>query len=533
MTQLLNVSGLSVRFNTRNVVENVNLTISKGECVALVGESGSGKSVTARSLIGLSGAETRSDTHEFLGRDLRQTSERDWRGLRGKEIGFVLQDAMGSLDPLRPVVSEIDEAVKLHSPADRSARRAEIDRLLMRVGLPRSEELGRRRSEQLSGGQRQRALIASAIAAAPRLLIADEPTTALDASTQSRVVSLLDSLRTDGMGLLLISHDLGVVSRIADRVLVMHKGRIVESGTREQLFTRPSSEHTRLLLSSIPSTAPRGVPLVPGPNSEAPTTASQRRDARLDARGIAREFAQRPLPIRAVDDVEICVRGGRTLGLVGESGSGKSTLARILVGLEKPLEGEVTLDGESWVPLAERKRRLRRRRVGFVSQDSLGSFDPRWNVRRILTDALEDARVSRADRDSAVLRLLQVVRLAPELLERNSAALSGGERQRVSIARALAGDPELLILDEAVSALDASVAAHIMDLFDHLQRARGIGYLLISHDLGVIRHMSDEIAVMRRGRIVERRPTEKVLEAPQHPYTLELLRNVLHVPHQR
>lgn len=532
---LLRVEGLDVGFGGTTVVRDVSLQIGRGECLALVGESGSGKSVTARSLLGLAGRDARvtARTLDFDGIGLSGAGQRAWRRLRGSRIGLVLQDALVSLDPLRTVGREIDDALRLHTALSPTERARQVADLLESMGLT-AADAGRRAGE-LSGGMRQRALIAAAMALDPDLLIADEPTTALDAEAQAQVLDLLGGLRAGGSSLLLISHDLAVVSAVADRVAIMRGGRILEQGPTGQVLTSPKHEYTRMLLRAVPAGQPRGTRLA-GPSTATEFGQRAPADARseaalspaapaLQARNLVRTF---DVPgagtVHAADQVSLRIDAGRTLGLVGASGSGKSTTARLLLGLDVPDSGTVELFGEPWVPLPESARRPRRTQLGAIYQDPLSSFDPRRRVGAILADALSAATTGCAPAGAAdPAGLLELVGLNPALAGRHPSTLSGGQRQRVAIARALAPGPRVLICDEPVSALDVSVQAQILDLLDDLQSRLGLGYLFISHDLAVVRHVSDDLAVMRAGRIVECGPTEQVFAAPQHEYTRALM----------
>ncbi|RZU65098.1 peptide/nickel transport system ATP-binding protein [Microterricola gilva] len=511
-TPLLDVAGLSVSFAHGTVVHDVDLSLHAGECLAIVGESGSGKSVTARALLGLAGpnAAVLAERLELLGTDRLGASERAWRGVRGREVGLVLQDALVSLDPLRPIGREIGDAIRLHERPGAAETHARVLRLLERVAMPNPEQAIRQRSGELSGGLRQRALIAAALALNPPVLIADEPTTALDVSVQARILALLAEVKEQGTGILLISHDLAVVNQLADRIIVMRAGRVVEQGPTRRLLEQPQHAYTRELIAAIPRSAPR-----PAPATAIPAGGQSGAPPLLQARGLSKAFRVPGGRLQAVDDVSLELHAGQTLGLVGESGSGKSTLARLLLGLATADAGTVTLDGEPWSPLPEKARRGRRHRIGAIYQDSLGSFDPRWSVGRIVQDAIRGPET--------VTSLLGQVGLAPELAPRNPLTLSGGQRQRVSIARALAAEPELLICDEPVSALDVTVQAQILELLARLQRERGLSMLFISHDLAVIRQLSDRVAVMRGGRILEQGAAESLFTDPQHEYTEQLL----------
>jgi len=567
------VRNLTVAFGDNTVVSDVSFDVEPGRCLALVGESGSGKSVTARSLLGLAGAgaSVHADELGIAGSSVLGLSERAWRRRRGRDVGLVLQDALVSLDPLRPVGREVADSLRLHTPLGAAARQARVRELLAAVGLPDAGQRMRQRSGELSGGQRQRALIAAAIALDPPLLIADEPTTALDVTVQAQVLELLESLKKAGTGILLISHDLAVVSRVADDIAVMSAGRIVETGPTAQLLSAPTHPITRRMLAAIPAGVPRGATLalphpVRSPLADArngsrgrdgamiPTTATDSRagaseearaearwDARqrasevvLEARGLSKEF-RRPDGTRqlAVDNVSFALHRGTTLGIVGESGSGKTTTARLVLALTTPDAGEVRLLGQPFTGIPEGERRTLRPAIGAVYQDALGSFDPRFTVREILHDAVTGGRPrspASAAAPARVAELVDAVALPQTLLERRPLALSGGQRQRVSIARALAARPDVLVCDEPVSALDVTVQAQVLDLLDELQRELGLSLLFISHDLGVVQHMSDTVAVMQNGCIVETGDAASVFEAPAHPYTRQLLNAVPLLP---
>lgn len=399
--------------------------------------------------------------------------------------------------------------------------------------MPRPELRARQRPGQLSGGLRQRALIASALAWDPDLVIADEPTTALDVTVQAQVLDLLGDMKRRGTALLLISHDLSVVAELADEILVMQGGDVVEQGPAEAVLQRPRHPYTRRLIAAVPSGRTRGERLAPDTATPPDLhlvrahTDTARVDPVLAARGLTRRFTA-PDGSRtvAVDDVSFTLRRGETLGIVGESGSGKSTTARIALALEDADEGEVTLLGRAWSGVPERRRRNLRRRIAVVYQDPLSSFDPRWSVERILVDAIGADVRGRAARRARAADLLAQVALPPETLDRSPIRLSGGQRQRVAIARALATSPEIIVLDEAVSALDVSVQAQILDLLVTLQDEYHLSYLFISHDLGVIHHMSDRVLVMKDGRVLEEGTSEQIFTDPQHPYTQELVRSL-------
>ncbi|MFP3182387.1 MAG: ABC transporter ATP-binding protein [Paraburkholderia sp.] len=527
--------GFRGRHATRPAVGPLDLTVHAGECVALVGESGSGKSVTARSLVGLNGAnaEWNAGRFEIAGADARRYRERDWRAIRGRQIGYVLQDALVSLDPLWRVSDLIGEALRGVPSRERHARSAE---LLRSVGIDDPERRLPQYPHQLSGGLRQRVLIGTAIAGGASLLIADEPTTALDMTVQRQILALLRARRDAGDTLLLISHDLAVVAELADRVLVMRSGRVVEQGPTRDVLTEPAHPYTQQLLAAIPVPASRGFRLAPqtGDVRSADTPAGAGRiplpqkrivaEAQvLAAESVVKRYGTQSDAPAAVDDVSFTLARGETLGIVGESGSGKSTLARIVLGLIAPDSGQVTLGGELWSALPEAARRGRRTGLQLIAQDPYSSFDPRYTVGQIIGESLDGAGIRGDARRRRVLQLLDEVRLGAACYERYPRELSGGQRQRVAIARAFAPNPALLVADEPVSALDVSIQAQVLDLLADLQAEHGTAMLFISHDLGVVHHVADRIIVMRRGRVVESGPVERVFSAPEHPYTASLL----------
>ena len=545
---LLSVSGLSVAFGARTVVSDVSFELEPGECIGIVGESGSGKSVTARALLGLAGRRARvaASSLAFDGSEIQDATPRWLRSLRGREIGYVSQGALVALDPLRPVGREISDSLRLHTSSTPAQRRARVLELLAEVGVPEPSLRAGQRPDELSGGLRQRAVIASAIALRPRLLIADEPTTALDSTVQAGILDLLERLREQGTALILISHDLAVVSRLASRVLVMNAGQIVESGPTAQVLGEPRHPYTRRLIAAVPTDRPRGTRLTPAAEGapvsvgnsglqvlddpkttvsapeatstpEFPTNPVVRAGAAVvSASRLSRRFGG----TLAVDDVSFTLERGRTLGVVGESGSGKTTVARLVLALDRPDSGDVRLLGEPWTTATERERRALRPRIGAIYQDALSSFDPRMTVGGIVADALTHGRSTRAGAE--VTALLERVGLDATVAGRRPLHLSGGQQQRVAIARAIAAKPDVIVCDEPVSSLDVSVQAQVLDLLDDLQRDLGLSYLFITHDLGVVRHVSDDVLVMQHGRVVESGPTEAVFADPREAYTRAL-----------
>ncbi|HDS1734699.1 ABC transporter ATP-binding protein [Pseudomonas sp. BP8] len=529
---LVDIRGLRVSFNGVPAVHGVDLQVRAGQCVALVGESGSGKSVTARTLVGLSGpgAEVQAQRLAFAGRDLRGLDEAGFQRLRGGQIGFVMQDALGSLDPLRRVGSAIEEALRLHTGLGSEARRLRVLELLGEVGVPEPQVRARQYPWQLSGGLRQRALIASAIACRPRLLIADEPTTALDATVQAQILTLLEQLRGEDNSLLMVSHDLAVVARLADWVVVMRQGHVVEQGSAEQILQDPQDPYTQRLLA-----AARAVhfqrPAQPALSLVEPAMTPVEQPVLLEARDLGKAFVGPDgQPRQVLSDVSLQLRAGQTLGVVGESGSGKSTLGRILLGLEQPDQGQVQFCGEDWLALSAVQRRQARQGIQVVFQDPLGSFDPRYSVLRVLAEALAQAGVPRSLQRTEAAALLDRVQLPVTVLDRRPLELSGGQRQRIAIARALAMKPRVLVCDEPVSALDVSVQARILALLAELKADLNLACLFISHDLGVVEQVSDQVLVMHGGRVVEQGAAGQVLGQPRHPYTRALLDAVPGLP---
>ncbi|MFK4561426.1 peptide/nickel transport system ATP-binding protein [Bradyrhizobium ottawaense] len=454
-------------------------------------------------------------------------------------MAFVLQDALVSLDPLRPVGKEIGEALSVHRAIRTRADLTErVVELLNLVGVPEPAVKARQLPHELSGGQRQRALIATAIALDPALLIADEPTTALDVTIQAQILDLLSETRQRGKAMILISHNLAVVSQMADEVIVMRHGEIVEHGSSEQIFGDPRHDYTRGLLKAIPSvrsrgsrlsssTAPRFISAEGETRALTQSNMAQRCSPLLEAERLVKRFRGPDGKLRTVvNDVSFRLGHGETLGIVGESGSGKTTVARMALALERPDQGEVTLEGSPWTAATEKERRQRRSDISVIYQDPLSSFDPRWTIERVIDDALARRSgnpLDRASRQSEVSELLDLVGLSPNFRTGRPLELSGGQRQRVAIARAIAPRPKIIVCDEPVAALDVSIQAQILDLLGDLKSHLRVSYLFISHDLGVVHHLSDRVLVMHHGVAVEAGGADDVFLRPWQPYTRKLV----------
>jgi len=499
-------------------VHGVSFTVEQGETVALVGESGSGKSVTALSTVSLLGGSAEVEGSVNLdGRELIGAPARTLRQVRGNDISFIFQEPMTSLNPLHTLEKQITESLALHQGLSGEAARDRIVQLLERVGIREAASRLTAYPHQLSGGQRQRVMIAMALANKPGILIADEPTTALDVTIQAQILELLAELkREEGMGLLFITHDLNVVSRIADRVCVMKDGRIVESGPTREIFDNPSHDYTRKLLAARPSGAPD-----PVPEGAKPVVATN--DLRVWF-PIEKGFLRRTVGhVKAVNAASIEVRAGETLGIVGESGSGKTTLALAIMRLIQS-EGGITFDGEDVNSWSTRRLRKRRRDMQIVFQDPFGSLSPRMTCEQIIAEGLgvHGNPEGRKPRD-LVAEVMQEVDLDPVMMDRYPHEFSGGQRQRIAIARAMILRPKLVVLDEPTSALDMTVQVQIVDLLRDLQVKYGLAYLFISHDLHVVRAMSHRVIVMKDGDVVEAGTAEALFTAPQTAYARTLL----------
>ncbi|WP_203073989.1 ABC transporter ATP-binding protein [Falsiroseomonas ponticola] len=595
MAELLDITGLAVDVSTPTgpltVMAGVDLAIAERETVCLVGESGSGKTVTAMAvtrLIDHRGGTITAGSLRFEGQDLARLTQRQMADLRGRRIGMVFQEPMTAFDPVFSIGAQIAEVLRRHRGLRQDAARREAVALLKRVHIPDPDQRFDQFPHQLSGGMRQRAMIAMALACNPRLLIADEPTTALDVTIQAQILALLKDLQAEtGMAILLITHDLGIAAEIADRVVVMYAGRVVEDAPVQRLFAAPAHPYTRGLLRSVVGTATRRGSRLPAIEGSIPSLADPPGGCRFHPRcpvasaicashappletrngarlacwhpdepepapklvtqadiaapasdepivtlaGVSRHYPltaawpwARGRVVRAVDGVDLTIHRGETFGLVGESGCGKSTLARLVLGLERPTQGEVRVAGQDLGALRGPALRAARRHMQMVFQDPFGSIDPRWTVGEIIAEPLAvHASQPRVERLREAAALLEQVGLDPAWTARYPHQLSGGQRQRVAIARALAVNPDLVLLDEAVAALDVSVQAQVVNLLQDLKAKRGLTYLFISHGLNIVRHISDRIGVMYLGRLVEAGPAEAIFARPAHHYTRALI----------
>ncbi len=521
---LLEVKNLSVNFGTGDdavrAVENVSFEIKRGETLAVVGESGSGKSVTALSILQLLPypmANHPNGSIRFQGRELVGAPPRDLLDVRGNRISMIFQEPMTSLNPLHTIERQVNEVLILHKGLTRSAARKRTLELLEQVGIPEAATRLDAFPHQLSGGQRQRVMIAMALANEPDLLIADEPTTALDVTIQAQILKLLKTLQARyGMALLFITHDLGIVRKMADRVCVMTKGRIVEQGPVAEVFDNPQHSYTQHLLSAEPKGRP-------APADPAAAEILALDDVKVHfpiKRGVLRRTVGY---IKAVDGVSLSLREGHTIGLVGESGSGKTTLGLALLRLEGS-KGGIQFDKQDLQALSQREIRPLRRQMQIVFQDPFSSLSPRMSVAEIVGEGLQVHKIgNETERSRMIDQALTEVGLDPAARERYPHEFSGGQRQRIAIARALVLKPRLIVLDEPTSALDMSVQAQIVDLLRDLQTRHKLAYLFISHDLKVVRALADEVLVLRHGKVVERGSAQQIFEKPQTPYTQALI----------
>ncbi|MDB0063863.1 ABC transporter ATP-binding protein [Gammaproteobacteria bacterium] len=540
---LLIVNGLSTEIRGRGesnlVVRDISFQVERGETLALVGESGSGKSMTALSIARLLPPAARVSAGEIKlsGRDLMQISEREMRDVRGSKIAMIFQEPMNSLNPVLTIGDQIAECVRRHQSVTRSAARQQSIELLAAVGLPAPQRNIDEYPHQLSGGMRQRVMIAIALAAQPDLLIADEPTTALDVTIQAQVLDLLKDLQSQfNMGLLFITHDLAVVKQTADRIAVMHQGELVEHGTNEAFFASPKHAYSRALLAAIPTAQKRlqrdleqdakRVSAVAQPEAEdaaGPILSVRNLQVHFPIRGGV--FRRAVDYVRAVDDVSFDLHAGKTLALVGESGCGKTTVGKAILQLLKSNQGSVQFQQRDLQTLGNEDLRKIRQDLQIVFQDPYSSLNPRMLVGDILEEGMTALAVLKTtqDRKRKIKLLLDQVGLPADSVLRYPHEFSGGQRQRISIARALAVEPKLIVCDEPTSALDVSVQAQVLNLLIDLQEELGMSYLFITHDMAVVSYLADEVAVMHQGQIVEQGPTEQILLQPQHHYTQKLL----------
>ena len=502
------------------IIDGVSLHVREGETLCLVGESGSGKSVTSLTVMGLLQKGTlvpAGGSVKLVGEELLGASDRRLRQLRATRMAMIFQEPMTALNPVVPVGRQIDEVLRAHTDLDARTRRKKILAMMEHVRLPDVERIFGSYPHRLSGGQRQRIMIAMALVLEPKLLIADEPTTALDVTTQKQILTLIRDLQRDhGTAVLFITHDMGVVAEIADRVAVMRHGRLVESGPLDSILRTPSMDYTRNLLASVPSLVPRA----PRPETIEPVV--------LETNALSKVYRERSFlgkarEVAAAKDVTLTLRKGRTLGIVGESGSGKSTVARSIVRLIDPTSGGVRLAGREISHLSRRLLQPHRKKIQIIFQDPYRSLNPRVTVGESIAEGPINYGMPRKDALAKARELLDLVHLPPDAISRYPHQFSGGQRQRIAIARALALDPDVLVADEAVSALDVSVQAQVLRLLDEIQARLGIALLFITHDLRVAAQICDDVAVMQHGRVVEQGPAAEVLTNPRQAYTRALL----------
>ncbi len=514
------VVGLGKNPRTERIIDGVSLQVRAAETLCLVGESGSGKSVTALTVMGLlqKGSLVPSGgSIKLAGEQILAASDRRLRQLRATRMAMIFQEPMTALNPVVPVGKQIDEVLRVHTGLDARARRRRILAMMEQVRLPEVERIFASYPHRLSGGQRQRIMIAMALVLEPKLLIADEPTTALDVTTQKQILTLIRDLQRDhGTAVLFITHDMGVVAEIADRVAVMRHGRLVETGTLDAILRTPAMEYTRNLLSAVPSLIPRA------PRADS-TEAVVLETNDLGKIYRERSFFGKTRQVAAAQDVTLTLRRRRTLGIVGESGSGKSTVARCIVRLIDPTSGGIRLAGREISDLSRGLLQPHRKRIQIIFQDPYRSLNPRITVGETIAEGPINYGMPHREALAKAADLLELVDLSPDAIWRYPHQFSGGQRQRIAIARALALDPDVLVADEAVSALDVSVQAQVLELLDDIQKRLGIALLFITHDLRVAAQICDDVAVMQHGRIVEQGPAAQVLTNPQVAYTRALL----------
>ena len=538
---LLNIEDLKITFeSTTGVVEAVrdfDLTIYPGQSVAIVGESGSGKSTAAMSILGLlpGTGKVTNGTITFDGKDLTSLDEKGWQEIRGNEIGLVPQDPMSNLNPVWRIGTQVEESLRANNVVPGSERHKRVVELLEEAGLPDAERRAKQYPHEFSGGMRQRALIAIGLAARPKLLIADEPTSALDVTVQKKILDHLDKLTAElGTSLLFITHDLGLAAERADFLVVMHRGRIVEKGPSLKILRNPQHPYTQRLVKAAPSLASARIQSAKAQGLETAERVAGKRDGEEVVRveNLVKEFDVRGQKgakkiLRAVDDVSFSLRRGTTLALVGESGSGKSTVANMVLRLLEPTSGRVIFEGQDIAQLKGKELFDMRRKVQVVFQNPYGSLDPMFSVYKCIEEPLALHKVGgRKEREARVAELLDMVQMPRSAMRRYPNELSGGQRQRIAIARALALHPEVVVLDEAVSALDVLVQNQIINLLADLQEELDLSYLFITHDLAVVRQTADDIVVMRQGVAVEQGSSDDIFDNPQDPYTQNLINSV-------
>ncbi len=505
----------------RHAVKGVSLQVNPREILCIVGESGSGKSIMGKSIMGLLPApHVHADRGQILfeGRDLLTLGADQMRAIRGGRIAMIFQEPMTALNPLMPVGRQIDEVLEVHTELDGSARTARVRALIEDVHLPDPDRMMRSYPHQLSGGQRQRIVIAMALALEPALIIADEPTTALDVTTQAQILHLIKELqRKHGTSVLFITHDFGVVAEIADRVAVMRQGEVVEEGPADDVLVRPQHAYTQALVAAVPGLNPRGRP------AEVAPPLLEIRNLVRTYRASGGLFSRGGREVKAVQSVSLSIPKGSSLALVGESGSGKTTMAKCVIGLERPDSGDILLDGQPMTGISRAQMRAFRRDVQMVFQDPFASLNPRQKVGEIIAMGPVIWGTPRPQAMAEARELLHLVGLQPEAADRYPHEFSGGQRQRIGIARALAVKPKLVVADEPVSALDVSVQKQVLELLDDLRRQFGLSMLFITHDLRVAATVCEEIAILQRGVIVEQGSTAEIFANPQHAYTRSLL----------